>query len=234
MIKAILLDIEGTTTPISFVHDVLFPFARQRMGDFLNTHADEPDVALIVQEIANIAGKPLTLEQTREQLHHWMDQDQKITPLKALQGMIWRQGYESGQLQGDFYPDAIHHIRRWFEQGKRLYIYSSGSVEAQQLIFGYSVVGDLRPFIQGYFDTRVGNKREVAAYHSILESIELTGSEVLFLSDIGEELDAARAAGMLTCQLLRDASAVPAMSHPQACDFDAIEDADQTLSAINI
>ncbi|PIQ31457.1 MAG: acireductone synthase [Zetaproteobacteria bacterium CG_4_9_14_3_um_filter_49_83] len=222
MIKAILLDIEGTTTPISFVHDVLFPFARQRMGDFLKAHTDDPDVAPVLQDIADITGMPLTPDQTLAQLHHWMDQDQKITPLKALQGMIWRQGYESGQLQGDFYPDAIQNIRRWFEQGKRLYIYSSGSVEAQQLIFGHSVAGDLRPFIRDYFDTRIGNKREAAAYRSILESIELPGSEVLFLSDIGEELDAARTAGLLTCQLLRDTGAIPAMDHPQVSDFDAV------------
>ncbi len=155
-------------------------------------------------------------------LERWNDEDRKATPLKALQGMIWAQGYAAGELKGHVYPDTPVWLKRWHEAGKRLYVYSSGSVEAQQLIFGHSDAGDLTPLFSGYFDTNVGGKREAASYRAILGQIGLPGDEVLFLSDVGQELDAARASGMHTCQLLRDAKAVPAPAHPQARDFSQV------------
>ena len=137
--------------------------------------------------------------------------------------MIWAQGYAAGELKGHVYPDTPLCLRQWHSAGKRLYIYSSGSVEAQKLIFGHSDAGDLTPLFSGYFDTRIGGKREEASYRAILADIGLAGDEVLFLSDVGEELDAARAAGLHTCQLLRDAKARPAPQHAQARDFSEVK-----------
>lgn len=155
-------------------------------------------------------------------LEKWIDEDRKATPLKALQGMIWREGYESGELKGHVYADTPEFLRRWHGRGLRLYVYSSGSVEAQKLIFGHTEFGDLTPLFSGYFDTRVGGKREAQSYRTILLDTGLSGPDVLFLSDIGEELDAARAAGMKTCQLLRDDKARPATAHARARNFSEV------------
>lgn len=217
--KAILTDIEGTTSSIDFVHQSLFPYAKAHLRKFLRNHARAPEVAAQLHETARLEGRQLTWEDAAEVLERWIDEDRKATPLKALQGMIWAQGFADGELVGHVYADTAPCLRRWHAQGKRLYVYSSGSVEAQQLIFGHSEAGDLRPLFSGYYDTRIGAKREAAAYRAILEDLGLPGSAVLFLSDVGAELDAARAAGMATCQLVRNSQAVPAPQHPQARDF---------------
>jgi len=222
MIKAIVTDIEGTTSSIDFVHQSLFPYARAHLREFLRSHAGEPAVVEQLEETARLEGRQLTVETAADVLERWIDEDRKITPLKALQGMIWAQGYAAGELRGHVYPDTAPHLRRWHGQGRRLYIYSSGSVEAQQLIFGHSDAGDLRPLFSGYFDTRIGGKREEASYRNILKDIGLAGDEVLFLSDVGEELDAAGAAGLHTCQLIRDDKARPFPAHPQARDFSEV------------
>ncbi|HEY1075207.1 MAG TPA: acireductone synthase, partial [Fontimonas sp.] len=132
---------------------------------------------------------------------------------------VWKQGYEAGELKGHVYADTPVFLRQWHAAGKQLYVYSSGSVEAQQLIFGHSDAGDLTPLFSGYFDTRIGAKREAQAYRAIVGQLALPAGDVLFLSDIGAELDAARQAGMQTCQLLRDDKAVAAPAHPQARSF---------------
>ena len=222
MIKAIVTDIEGTTSSIDFVHQSLFPYAKAHLRAFLRAHAAEPAVAEQIRETGRIEGRELEVEQAATVLERWIDEDRKLTPLKALQGMIWAQGYAAGELKGHVYPDTPVYLRRWHEQGKRLYIYSSGSVEAQKLIFGHSDAGDLRPLFSGYFDTRIGGKREADSYRAILKELALPGEEVLFLSDVGEELDAARAAGLHTCQLLRDEKAKPFAQHPQARNFAAV------------
>jgi len=222
MIKAIVTDIEGTTSSIDFVHRTLFPYAKARIRDFVVRHAAEPEIARELAEVARIEGRTLSAEEAGRVLEKWIDEDRKLTPLKALQGLIWREGYQAGELSGHVYPDTPDHLRRWHGRGIRLYIYSSGSEEAQRLIFGHSDAGDLTPLFSGYFDTRIGGKREAASYRTILESIGLPGDAVLFLSDVGEELDAAREAGMQTCQLIRDAKARPAPQHPQAKDFAAV------------
>lgn len=226
MIKAIVTDIEGTTTSIAFVHEVLFPYARARIADFVTALARNATVDAAVREqldvVSRIEGRALTPAQAGAVLQHWIDEDRKATPLKALQGMIWAQGYADGTLKGHVYPDTPDYLRRWHERGLRLYVYSSGSVEAQKLIFGHTDYGDLTPLFSGYFDTRVGGKRESASYRTILEHIGLPGDAVLFLSDIGEELDAARQAGLRTCQLLRDAQTRAAPGHPQVADFAAV------------
>ena len=143
MIKAIVTDIEGTTSSLSFVKDVLFPYAREHMADFVRSHADEPEVKAQLEEVRRIAAAALELDGVIDQLIQWIDADQKITPLKALQGMIWESGYRSGAFTGHVYADAAAALRRWHEQGLRLYVFSSGSVKAQQLIFGHSDFGDL-------------------------------------------------------------------------------------------
>jgi enolase-phosphatase E1 len=222
MIKAIVTDIEGTTSSIDFVHQTLFPYARARIRAFVKAHASEPDIVRELAEVARVEGRKLTTDEAANVLERWIGEDRKLTPLKALQGLIWREGYEAGQLNGHVYPDTPEYLRRWHAQGLRLYVYSSGSEEAQKLIFGHSDAGDLTPLFSGYFDTRIGGKREAASYRTILERIGLPGDAVLFLSDVGEELDAAREAGMKTCQLLRDAKATPAPQHPQAQDFAAV------------
>jgi enolase-phosphatase E1 len=215
MIRAIVTDIEGTTSSIDFVHQSLFPYARQHMRTFLRAQAGNDEVQRQLAEVERQENRDLSLNEAADVLEQWIAEDRKYTPLKALQGMIWRQGYEAGELKGHVYPDTPEALRRWQAEGRKLYVYSSGSEEAQRLIFGYSDAGDLTPLFSGYFDTRIGGKREAASYRNILKQIGLPGEQVLFLSDIGEELDAAQAAGMKTCQLLRDERTRAAAGHAQ-------------------
>jgi enolase-phosphatase E1 len=223
MIKAILTDIEGTTSSLSFVKDVLFPYARQRMASFVRAHASEPAVRAQLDEVRKLAGAALTDDQVIAQLISWIDEDKKITPLKALQGMIWEEGYRARDFTGHVYEDAARSLKKWKDGGTlKLYVFSSGSVQAQKLIFGYSDFGDLTPLFSGYFDTTIGNKRDPDAYRKIAQEIKLPPSEILFLSDIKEELDAARAAGMRTTHLIRDGVPLPSATHPQARSFDDI------------
>ena len=213
---AIITDIEGTTTPIAFVHDVLFPYARARLPDFLRAHARRADVAQEMAEIERLApdSDPLAV------LQDWMDADAKIGPLKALQGMIWAEGYADGSLKGQLYADVAPVLRRWHSAGVRLFVYSSGSVAAQKLLFRHSVAGDLEGLFSGFFDTGVGPKREAASYASIARALGLPAGEILFLSDVVQELDAAAAVGFRTCQLVRpqDGTAAAA-THARATDF---------------
>lgn len=223
MIHNILTDIEGTTTSISFVHEVLFPYAREQMGAFLRQHAGEPAVAEQLQSVANEVGEELNLEQGIALLLKWIDEDRKATPLKALQGMIWEAGYRAGDFTGHVYEDAARNLRHWHENGLGLYVYSSGSVQAQKLLFGFSDFGDMTPLFSDYFDTRIGHKRESSSYEGICAQIGGRAGEILFLSDIREELDAARAAGMQTRWLVRDAESIdPNAAHLQVNSFDAI------------
>jgi len=222
MIRAIVTDIEGTTTSVSFVFEVLFPYARRRMEAFVREHGAEPAVREQLQAVAAEAGHPLSDSEAVAQLIRWIDDDRKITPLKALQGMLWRQGYERGDFTGHVYADAARNLRRWHAQGLRLYVYSSGSVLAQKLIFGHSDAGDLTPLFAGHFDTQIGPKREPASYTAIAREIGLPPEAILFLSDIGAELDAARAAGMQTAWLVRDGQLDPAAAHRQVHDFDEL------------
>lgn len=219
MIEAILTDIEGTTTSISFVHDSLFPYAKKRLRDFLARRGGEPAVRRELAEVSKLEGRELAVDEAATVLERWIAEDRKLTPLKALQGLIWAEGYAAGELKGHVYPDTAPALREWYGKGLALYVYSSGSVEAQKLIFGHSIDGDLTPLFSGYFDTRIGAKREAAAYAAIAREIGRQPDRILFLSDIGEELDAARAAGLQTWQLVRDAAAKPFPAHRQACDL---------------
>lgn len=208
-IKAILTDIEGTTSAVSFVFDVLFPYAARHLPDFVRQHATRADVAEQLDAVRRDSDEPgAEVERVIEILLGWIAEDRKATPLKALQGMVWEQGYQAGQLKGHVYPDAVEALQRWHRQGFQLFVYSSGSIQAQKLIFGCSEAGDLSPLFKGYFDTTSGPKREAQSYRRITQAIGLEASQILFLSDIVEELDAAREAGMATCGLARQGGAL--------------------------
>ena len=222
MIKAIVTDIEGTTSSLSFVKDVLFPYARAHLADFVAQHSHEPPVRALLDEAAQEAGGGLDDGQIVTQLLQWIDADRKVTALKSLQGLIWEHGYQSGDFTGHVYPDAVDNLRRWHAAGIKLYVYSSGSVYAQKLLFGHSDFGDLTPLFAGYFDTHVGHKREASSYAAIAAQLALPAGQILFLSDIREELDAAKAAGMQTVWLVRDALPAANAAHRQVRDFDAI------------
>lgn len=222
MIQAILTDIEGTTSSIRFVHDTLFPYARKHMATFLREHASEPAVREQLDAVSEEAGTPLCLDMAIQTLCDWIDADRKSTPLKALQGMIWEHGYRDGELIGHVYPDAVEAMRMWHAHGLRLAIYSSGSVQAQKLIFGHTAYGDLTPLFTDFFDTRIGHKRESQAYQNIASAMAMPATDILFLSDVEEELDAAAAVGMATCQLIRPDEGIPGSGHPKAVDFSGI------------
>ncbi|MDI3306601.1 MAG: acireductone synthase [Acetobacteraceae bacterium] len=213
---AVLTDIEGTTTSIAFVKDRLFPFAEAALDEFLRDHGMEPEVAAILDKVRAAAPGQAPVAALRA----WMAADAKVTPLKALQGLIWRQGYLDGRLKGHLWPDVAPCLRAWAGGGVRLAVYSSGSVEAQRLLFGHSETGDLTPLFAGFFDTRIGAKREAPSYAAIAAALSLPPGEILFLSDVAEELDAAAAAGLRTCQLVRAADGTqPSGRHPEAADF---------------
>lgn len=222
--RAILTDIEGTTSSIGFVKDVLFPYARKHLPAFIRAHAAEPDVRQCLDETARDAGVPGDdVDALIRVLTHWIDTDRKATPLKALQGMIWKDGYESGAYRAHVYPEVAAQLRRWTDAGLPLYVYSSGSVPAQKLLFGHSEAGDLTPFFSGYFDTRIGHKREMASYHAIAEVVGMPAEVILFLSDVEAELDAAREAGMQTTLLCRPPLSCPAdSSHPCVTGFETL------------
>jgi len=224
LIRVILTDIEGTTSSISFVKDVLFPYARERLPAFVATHTDDPDVQHWLHEAAKEAGLvSATRQEIIDLLTGWIDGDRKSTALKALQGMIWRAGYEDGEYRAHVYPEVPARLREWHAAGKRLYVYSSGSVPAQKLLFGHTDAGDLTPLLTGYFDTETGPKRDAASYRRIAEAIGVAAGEILFLSDVTEELDAARTAGMRTTLLARAPSRCPdGGAHRCVADFDAI------------
>lgn len=209
MIKAIVTDIEGTTSSIRFVKEVLFPYAAKSLPDYLVRHWQEPAIVREVDAIlAEEPGTDRTPDAVNDVLQGWIAEDRKATPLKSLQGMIWKAGYESGDYQAHLYADTAPCLQAWRDQGIRLFVYSSGSIAAQKLFFGFSQAGDLRSLFDGYFDTTTGAKQDAKSYQSILETVAQPPSEVLFLSDIREELDAAAVAGMKTVQLDREGVAV--------------------------
>lgn len=228
-ISAILTDIEGTTSSISFVKDVLFPYARRALPAFVREHGNEPEVRRWLDAVATEHGSICNDDVIVETLQGWIDLDRKHTALKALQGMIWQAGYRDADFTAHIYPDAAPALRRWFEAGYRLYVYSSGSVPAQKLFFGHSDAGDLTPLFSGWFDTEVGGKREADSYRRIAESIGMAPGSILFLSDVVEELDAARDAGLQT-QLIDRLQDYPeprtgaaANGHPQVSSFADIQ-----------
>ncbi len=216
-VNAILLDIEGTTTPIDFVYQALFPYARRRLGDYLTQHLSAADVqadlAGLRAERETDVGKGLDppmwedgegmLESAVAYLQWLMDRDRKSTPLKSLQGKIWEEGYRAGELKSIMFDDVPRALERWRGQNKRVCIYSSGSVLAQKLLFAHTSSGDLTGLIDGYFDTTIGAKNAAASYQRIAETLMVNPPEILFISDSAAELEAATSAGLQALHSVR-------------------------------
>lgn len=221
-LKAIVTDIEGTTSSIHFVHQVLFPFARAALPGFVNTHRDDPAVRPWLEQVAGEIGSTPDAPEVLDTLLRWIDEDCKHTALKALQGQIWASGYAGGDFRAHVYPEVADQLRAWHQAGLRLFVYSSGSIAAQKLFFGHSEAGDLLPLFEGCFDTTIGGKREVESYRRILDEIGLAGDEVLFLSDVVAELDAAREAGFHTVLLERERPNAERNGHTAVSEFTAI------------
>lgn len=210
--KYILTDVEGTTTSISFVHETLFPFAKDRLKDFVEKNAQAPLIAEVLEQTKKTAleenGRTLNNTEACDLLLEWIKNDRKHPALKNLQGLIWEEGYLSGEIKGHVYSDVKPALEAWTKKGLTLGVYSSGSIKAQHHIFEFSIDGNLRKYFTNNFDTGVGHKREVESYKKISEALKLPPSEILFLSDIKEELDAARTAGMKTIQLVRQSDVI--------------------------
>jgi len=220
-IQAVVTDIEGTTSSLAFVKETLFPYARLHLADYVRTHALElGDIPAQIR--AEVGRECLTMDEMIVVLSRWMDEDRKITPLKTLQGLIWRSGYERGELLGHVYEDAARALRAWYADGIRVYIYSSGSIDAQKLLFEHSSMGDMTPLIAGYFDTTTGPKSEPRSYEKISRAIGLPPHSILFLSDHPAETAAALAAGFRTIRVDREQHADAPVA-AAATTFDDIE-----------
>lgn len=206
-IKHIITDIEGTTTSVAFVYDVLFPYFKANINGLKDlVHIEEVQQAFkATSHLSNkLEDRRLTsVDQIIQTLTRWCNEDRKVTPLKDVQGIIWKKGYEEGEIKGHIYPDVLGCLKSWTEQGKTLSVFSSGSISAQKLLFGFSESGDLRPYFIAYHDTNTGTKKDEETYRKITEELDVNPSNTLFLSDIKEELEAAQNAGLQTCQLTR-------------------------------
>jgi enolase-phosphatase E1 len=212
-IRGVVLDIEGTTTPVSFVYDVLFPYARAHLREFLHAHSVNEEKSLLVAEYErDVQGgesppDPRNDATLPDYVEWLMDRDRKSTGLKLLQGKIWERGYADGALVGEVFPDVPPALERWSSAGIQVAIYSSGSVLGQRLLFGHTAQGDLTRYIRWFFDTGVGAKREVASYETIARATQLPGEQLLFASDVTQELDAASDAGLRPVLCLRPGNA---------------------------
>ena len=223
-VKAIVMDIEGTTTSIDFVTSVLFPYAAMHLKKYINNnYMHNKSVQDILEKIREEIGEPsANIDNLTNMLLDWIDQDKKITALKDLQGLMWEAGYKQGDFTGHLYPDVVEMLPKWQDRNIDLYIFSSGSIKAQKLLFQFSDFGDLTGLIKGYFDTNIGHKRDPKAYRKIAESIGLSTAEILFLSDTPEELDAAQKSNMLTTLLIRGDQLKKPQCHPVVNQFKQI------------
>ena len=231
-LKTILLDIEGTTTPIDFVHDTLFPFAQQRVGKFVEIHfaALHDEINDLVAESAGDGSYTIPVDPTEpgsvsSYLEHLIDEDRKSTPLKSIQGKIWKEGYEAGELRARVFDDVPGAFEQWNSEGKTIAIFSSGSVLAQQLLFRYTDHGDLTGFISDYFDTSTGPKADPRSYAEIVTKLGTEARETLFISDVTEELDAARESGLVTAFAARPGNppAAADITHRIVTTFEGLE-----------
>jgi enolase-phosphatase E1 len=229
-VRALLTDIEGTTTDIAFVRCVLFPIARAAMPRFVRDHADDPvharSFAAVRSAVARSSGRSdasVTLDEVTAELVAWIDADRKETALKAIQGAIWREAYAGGALKSHVYDDVEPAFRRLHAAAVSIFVFSSGSVEAQRLLFAHTTAGDLTRALAGYFDTTTGPKHEASSYTRIAATIGVAPKEVLFLSDVTAELDAAREAGMDTLWVVRPGTAEDAtVTHARAGGLEGV------------
>jgi enolase-phosphatase E1 len=238
-IHVLLLDIEGTTTPVDFVYKTLFPYASRKLESFLREHWGDPEIRSLIEDLrkqsemdeAQTLHPPAWASDSEEArvrssvaYAQWlMARDSKCAPLKTLQGKIWREGYESGELRGNVYPDVPRAFERWREQKREICIYSSGSVLAQQLLFRTVISGDLTSSITAFFDTRIGIKTDGESYKKIAASLGRVPGECLFLSDAAKEVAAAQSAGMHAILCDRDAPpCAPQVSNEIVRSFDEV------------
>lgn len=228
--NVLLLDIEGTTTPIDFVYGTLFPYARKHMAAYLAEHFEAEDRTLLLEEYAGeeSEAKPAWQEPPVEYLLWLMDQDRKSRGLKSVQGKIWERGFKNGLLRGEVYPDVVPALKRWKDEGGKTFIYSSGSAKAQHLLFRHTTEGDLTLLIDGYFDTEAGAKREVASYRNIAVRIGVPENQCVFVSDVAAELQAAREAGYHVLLSVRPGNA------PQDGNFPAISSFEQIFEQVEV
>jgi enolase-phosphatase E1 len=222
--QVILLDIEGTTTPIDFVYETLFPYARQRLDEFVSNHLENADLKLLEVEyqVDNSSSKPVWEIPPAKYLFWLMERDRKSPALKSIQGKIWKAGYENGSLKGEVFPDVVPAIERWKAQKKRVAIYSSGSVLAQKLLFKYNHFGDISKMIDGYFDTEVGPKKEPESYLKIAKQLNVPIAEILFISDNAAECRAAEQAGCSVRYSVRPGNKVERVSFERIKSFEEI------------
>ncbi|MBI1319488.1 MAG: acireductone synthase [Candidatus Hydrogenedens sp.] len=235
-VRGMLFDIEGTTSSVSFVYEVLFPYARQHLAAFLKEYWNHPDTQAACELVAKDAGytslDAWTLDDSDTAQHEavtavlldQMDRDVKATGLKAIHGLVWEAGHASGELRAHVYEEVADCLRAWKDAGIDLRIYSSGSIKAQHLFFGHSAAGNLLPLFSGHYDTTTGPKREQASYAAIATAFGIPAGELLFFSDVVEELDAARSAGWQTVLVVRPGNAPVAdgHGHPVIADFTEI------------
>jgi enolase-phosphatase E1 len=226
--RGVLLDVEGTTSSISFVYETMFPFVRRELEHYLREQWGSLDLAEACELIARDAGaasfadwsgsQPLAAQRrlVEEEVLRLMDADAKTTGLKRLQGMIWEAGFASGELQAHVYDDVPPALKAWTRSGLDVRIYSSGSIQAQRLFFGHTIRGDLLPLLGGHYDTTTGPKKAPESYRAIAEDRRLAPQEILFLSDVTGELDAARAAGMESALVRRPGNPAPPPQHGHA------------------
>ena len=217
----LLLDIEGTTCPVSFVSDVLFPFAKQELSHYIKQHWDESPHKKPIQAAKKewlndrstesvqikrqvIKGESEEMDGLIQYLKHLISIDKKSTALKDLQGKIWEHGYKNGELKSQLFPETSECLREWREQGLTLSVYSSGSIQAQKLLYRHSPAGDLEKFFSHWFDTHTGPKKSTESYTTIAEQLHSSPNKIWFVSDNGAECDSARSAGMHTLFSLRD------------------------------
>ena len=222
--QVILLDIEGTTTPLDFVYETLFPFARNRLDKFVTSQLDDADLKQLDTEYRNDSApsKPNWEIPPIQYLYWLMEQDRKSPALKSIQGKIWKAGYEDGSLKGEFFPDVVPAVKRWKAQGKRVAIYSSGSVLAQKLLFKYNRFGDISKMIDDYFDTEIGSKKEPESYMEIAKRLDVPTSEILFITDSAAECTAAEKAGNLVRYSVRPGNKIEQVLFQRLESFEEI------------
>lgn len=203
-IAAIVTDIEGTTSSTGFVHDVLYPYALKHIGKFVREQTEERDVARIIIRLSKSTGiAPHKLDDIIKLLQQWIREDSKNTDLNALECMVWEKAYKQGLFQAHVYPDVPEVLRRWQQEDRNIYAYSSASVKSQQLFFRFAECGDMRLLFSGYFDTKIGPKNEVKSFINLADAIALPPEAIIFISDVKDDLDAAVYAGFRTIWMLR-------------------------------
>ncbi|RUM58702.1 MAG: acireductone synthase [Persephonella sp.] len=204
MIKVILVDIEGTISPINFVKNVMFPYSKENLGKFLKENYDKPEIKKILEDVEKIEGRKLQLDEIIQLLKKWIDEDKKLTPLKEIQGYIWEEGFKSGKLKAPLFEDAYKKLKEWKKKGYKIFIYSSGSVKAQKLFFSHSEFGNILNLFNGHFDTKIGNKKDKNSYLRIAKELGVNPNEIIFLSDSLEEIIAAKESGMNVIKVSRE------------------------------